>query len=245
MSAERSAREGLLEEGLADLPGVHPISQKRSRDLVDRLLASGLELLRSRDFDGLTIDDLCALAGATVGSFYARFANKQAFLLSLQHLVVSETQARIARDFAAGSKPPKSLAPLVEWLCLGTVAWYRRYEGFVRASLRQSGRDPKAWEPLWSLGVLKLDSALPLVASAAGGPVTPVQELELRFAFQMLHGTLNSMLLIDPGPKHLHDKDLPRLLSASLNARLTGVFAPAPAKAGTPRTRRSAQARSG
>ena len=209
---------------VADLPGVRPVSQKRSRDLVTRLLASGLSLLRSRDFDGLTIDDLCADAGATVGSFYARFAGKEAYLLALQHLVVEDTRRRLARDFSAEGVPPTGLEALVSWLCAGTVLWYRRYEGFIRASLRQTRVDPQAWEPVWALGMLKVDSALPLIARAAPCVLTNDIEIRWRLAFQMLHGTLNTMLLIDPGPKRLHDPDTPRMLAQVLTAQIRSAL---------------------
>lgn len=225
VGGERPVPDKLLDELLADVPGVHPAVQQRSRDLVARLLQCGLDLLRSRDFDGLTIDDLCARAGATVGSFYARFANKQAFLLALQHLVVEETQARIERDFAPGRDHPTRLPALVEWLCLGTIAWYRHYEGFVRATLRQSGADPQAWEPVWRLGVMKLDRALPLFEGAVGRSLRAGEVHALRLAFQMLNGTLNTMLLIDPGPQRLHDERTPAMLVAAITAQVQKAIA--------------------
>lgn len=231
---------------VADLPGVRPVSQKRSRDLVTRLLVSGLSLLRNRDFDGLTIDDLCADAGATVGSFYARFASKEAYLLALQHLVVEETRRRLVRDFSAEDVPPRELEPLVSWLCMGTVLWYRRYEGFIRASLRQTRVDPQAWKPVWALGMLKVDGALPLLARAAPCNLTNDIEIRWRLAFQMLHGTLNTMLLIDPGPKRLHDPDTPQMLAEVLTAQIRSALdAPVAAQARQVTTQTAASRRSG
>ena len=67
------------EQLIADLSvdGMRPAQQRRTRELVVRMFETGRELLRDRDFDSLSIEDLCKGAGTTVGSFYARFESSK------------------------------------------------------------------------------------------------------------------------------------------------------------------------
>lgn len=57
--------------------------QERSRETLDRFFKAIEELLADRTFDELTIADIAARADRTVGSFYARFPDKDAALRSL------------------------------------------------------------------------------------------------------------------------------------------------------------------
>lgn len=226
-----------------DLPGVRPGTQKRSKELVDRLFATAFELLRERDFDELTIDEMCAKAGATVGSFYARFDNKSAFVVALQHLVFERTMRSLSADRAAGRVPLADLETFVAWLCHGTVVWFQRYEGFIRASSKRGSVDPSAWEPLRSLGVEKADWCLPLFRQLVGTQAGHGFELSVRSSLQVLHGTLNNIVLVDPGPLRLHDAGTPRFLSCVVLSSVRGGLKPprvaADRKARTAKPRRT------
>lgn len=200
-------------DALASLPGLKPGSQRRSKELVERLFNTALVLLKERDFDTLTIDDLCVRADATVGSFYARFENKQAFIQALQHLVFERTMRSLVRDRDLGRVPLDDLDVFFAWVCAGTVEWFRRYEGFIRASSKLTSVDPKAWAPLRALGSEKTAWCLPLCARIVGRDAGPALERAVRAALQVLHGTLNNIVLIDPGPLRLHDAETAHFLS--------------------------------
>lgn len=216
---------------MCELPGVRPGTQKRSKELVDRLFATALELLKDRGFDELTIDELCTAAGATVGSFYARFDNKQAFVLALQHLVYERTMRSLATDRATGRVPLTDLDTLVEWICHGTVVWFQRYEGFIRASSKLTSVDPAAWEPLRALGAEKTAWCLPTLRQLAGDKAGRGFEFAVRSALQVLHGTLNNIVLIDPGPLRLHDASTPRFLSSMMLYSIRGGMSVPPVAA--------------
>lgn len=214
------------------IPGMRPGTQKRSRELVERLFASALKLLRDRDFDALTIDDLCVAADATVGSFYARFENKQAFILALQHRVYERTMRSLARDRTQGRVPVESLEAFVAWICRGTVAWFRHYEGFIRASSKRRSVDPAAWEPLRVLGAENAALCLPVFRQIAGADAAEGLERAVRSALQVLYGTLNNIVLIDPGPLRLHDADTENFLNRLvLNCVREGLCEPQPSVA--------------
>ena len=56
-----------------------PAKQQRSEQTHEKLLQSGLDLLRDGVFDDISIAQIAARAGCAVGSFYLRFRNKEAF----------------------------------------------------------------------------------------------------------------------------------------------------------------------
>jgi AcrR family transcriptional regulator len=205
-----------------DIPGMRPARQRRSRELVGELLRAGLELLKDRDFDRLSIADLCAATSITVGSFYARFDGKDSYLQALQRAVVAETERAMARDYRAGVAWPRGLAGFIDWVVGTAVTWNRRYEGLIRASLRQAGRNPAAWTPLRELGRTRVAHALPIALSLLGRPPTKADEDAIRFAFQILAGTMNNMVLINPGPFSIHDEATPRMLSRAMLKLIEG-----------------------
>ncbi|MBM3620967.1 MAG: TetR/AcrR family transcriptional regulator [Alphaproteobacteria bacterium] len=205
-----------------DIPGMRPAKQKRSRDLVAELMRAGLALLKDRDFDRLSIADLCAATNITVGSFYARFDGKEAYIRALQSGVVEEARRAMRRDYRADIAWPRGLAGFIEWIVGTSVAWNRRYEGLVRASLRQAGRDPAAWTPLRELGQERVALALPIALSLLGRPPVVGDEDAIRFAFQILSGTVNNMILINPGPFSIHDEATPRMLSRAMLKLIEG-----------------------
>lgn len=205
-------------EGL-DLPGVFPARQERSRAVVQALIDAGLALLEDRSFDALSIADLCARAEVTTGSFYARFESKEAFLRAVQQVVI----AKAMRDLE-DRLTPERLAGLTLRDFLGrqvahSVRWRQRYEGLVRASLRAAQTDEGAWSPLRDLGRVQVERMLPIILGLLEAPASPTAEAAVRFAFQILFGTLNNMTLVNPGPFGIHDEATPRLLAEAM-ARL-------------------------
>jgi len=83
----------------AALPAVQP----RARATRDAMLRVGRALLQERDFDELSIADLAAANGLSVGSFYGRFRDKASFLALLQQQVTEEWLER-GRAFLADAK---------------------------------------------------------------------------------------------------------------------------------------------
>lgn len=203
-----------------DLPGVSPPRQARSRALMLALMERALDMLHSRSFDELSVADLCAEAGCTVGSFYARFESKEAFLRALQHAVAMDSAAAIRARVASPRFHALSLAQMVARIVEGAVRWNRRYEGLSRASLRATQVSPDAWAPMQDLGRVQSSLSVPLLlerlAAERGAPTTIEDEARVRFAFLVLFGTLNNMVLVNPGPYGLHDAETPRLLTETL-----------------------------
>ena len=209
----------MLDEQLiaeAKVPGLRPTQQQRSRELVVRLVNEGLALLEEHDFDTLSVEALCARCSATVGSFYARFDSKDAFIEAVQQLVVEDRRRDLAARYASDRVPRHDLARLIDWISKGAVVWYQRYRGLIRASLRRAGNDHGSWTPMRDLGRMQVEYCLPIMVELMGGQATPELEQRIRFAFQLMYGTLNNMILINPGPLTLQDPATPRLLATAM-----------------------------
>jgi AcrR family transcriptional regulator len=202
-----------------DLPGVFPARQERSRAVVLALVEAGLTLLKDRSFDALSIADLCAEAGVTTGSFYARFEGKEAFLRAVQQIVIAEAMRDMEDRLKARHLSGVTLNEFLRRLVASSVRWRRRHEGLVRASLRAAHADEGAWSPLRDLGRWQVERMLPIILGLLGERASASAEAAVRFAFQILFGTLNNMTLVDPGPFGIHDEETPRLLAEAM-ARL-------------------------
>jgi AcrR family transcriptional regulator len=204
------------------LPGVNPARQKRSREMSEALLEAGQRLLRKHSLAALSVEDICASIGASVGAFYSRFQSKEAYFQALQHLA-----CRRAASWLEGEGAPEALtdAPLAEIcgaIAKGSVAWMRAYEGVVRAALQHAGTHPARWTPFKELGRLTLERWQPVLVRRLGG-TRRRRERAIGFAFQLLFGTLVNIVLNDPGPLSLGDADLPEHLARAMAAALDPV----------------------
>lgn len=201
-----------------DSPGMRPGLQRRSRETVARLIGAGVDLLATCDFADLSIERICAQADVTVGSFYARFDGRDAYLAALQRVVFEQARQQIEAVYAR-DLPTDTLESFLEFVVRATLAWYRAHEGFLRAMLREAGRTPESWTPLRDIGRLQVERALPCITDISGRG--RAANRDTRLAFQLLHGALNNMVQIDPGPLRLHDRGAARHL-ADMMVRMIG-----------------------
>ncbi len=198
------------------IPGLTLARQQRSRAVTAALLQAALTLLEERSFETLSIADLCKAAGATTGSFYARFESKEVFLLALQHLIVSHAKREMDQRLVPERVAGLTLTEFMHRVAESALRWSRRHEGLIRASLRAAQVDPEAWSPLRELGRYRVEKTIPLILRLLGRPQTAEIERRIRFAFQILYGTQNNMILVNPGPFTIHDRDTPRLLAEAM-----------------------------
>ena len=87
-------------ESVDQLDGVLPVNQARSRDARDRLLHAGERVFAKVGYDAAHVNDIAAAAGCSVGSFYRRFRDKEAFFKALHHRFTERNLENAARFFA-------------------------------------------------------------------------------------------------------------------------------------------------
>jgi AcrR family transcriptional regulator len=79
--------------------------QQRSRRSLERVLATGADLLAEGGYDGLSIADVSRRSGVSVGSIYQRFGSKAALFDALQEAILARIdaeQAALYRDVDPG-----------------------------------------------------------------------------------------------------------------------------------------------
>jgi TetR/AcrR family transcriptional regulator, transcriptional repressor for nem operon len=66
-----------LPDSTADAAGRPAVQQQRALQTRSKLLDAALQVIRAKGYSATTIDDLCAAAGVTKGSFFHHFSNKE------------------------------------------------------------------------------------------------------------------------------------------------------------------------
>jgi AcrR family transcriptional regulator len=210
--------------GLADgcdLDGVRPVKQLRARRSRDRLLHAGQKLVAERPFDALSVADIVRAAGCSVGAFYLRFRDKDTFFQALIAQYLAEVRAETLELFATHDDDR-----LISALIAGTISRFQRYAGLIRSAIRKRMEDPTVWEPIRRSGHFNADCFLQWLAARRGRKLAVGEEMPVRFAFQVLYGTLNNALVNEPGPLDIADPAFPLHLERTFRLVLLSTGAP-------------------
>lgn len=188
--------------------GVVPIQQARSEATYQALILAGRTALENQSFQEMTIANLARSAGASVGAFYGRFENKQAYFSAIQETVVAEAEAQIRRQL---DELEEADADVVQFLCTVATIWvsiFRDNKGLYRAAFKDSCTQPHLWTPFKRLGwrgaAVVTEKLLPRLAAIG----KPSSERNMRIAMQFMNGMLVNATINDPGPIHLEDKEM-------------------------------------
>lgn len=144
---------------MADLPTIPddelrraalPVSaarQDRSRETLRRIAVATAQLLEESRFEDLSVARIVSRARSSVGSFYARFRDKDALLDYLDELYARELQALLDGFVERAERPRPPLASLSDRLWSDLVAFHVRRKGLVRTLvLRARVRREAAFE---------------------------------------------------------------------------------------------------
>jgi AcrR family transcriptional regulator len=203
------------------LDGVRPVKQLRGRRSRDRLLHAGQKLVAKRPFDQLSVAGIARAADCSVGAFYLRFRDKDAFFRALIAQYVAEGRAETMELFATHADDR-----LISVLVAETTDRFRRYAGLIRSAIRQRMEDATVWEPIRRSGHFNADCFVGWLAARYGRALTVAEEASLRFAFQVLYGTLNNALANEPGPLDIKDPAFPVHLERAFRLVLLTTGAP-------------------
>lgn len=203
------------------LDGVRPVKQQRSRRSRDRLLEAGQRLVAERPFDALSVADIARAAGCSVGAFYLRFRDKDAFFSALIAHYLAEVRAETLELFATHDDDR-----LIGALVAKTADRFRRYAGLIRSAIRKRMEEPAVWEPIRRSGHVNADGFIAWLAARRGSKLEAADEMRVRFAFQVLYGTLNNALVNEPGPLDIADPDFRVHLERAFRLVLLSAGAP-------------------
>ncbi len=204
---------------LSDEPvpaGVHSAKQARSLRKHHALLQAGRLLLDTQDLASLSVAQLTRSAGMAVGSFYSRFADKDAWFAELLRssgdAVLAETQALLRSARWQRSSDARKVAAIVRHI----VRIHRQHRGLIRAALSDGAPTSRHALPVHVYGRQLADTVHQALASRLRQVPSAQRRLRVGIALQIVYGTLVNAVLRDPGPIGLDD---PRMES-----ELTRVF---------------------
>lgn len=203
------------------LDGVRPVKQLRGRHSRDRLLNAGQALVATRPFDALSVADIARAARSSVGAFYLRFRDKDAFFRALVAGYVAEGRAETLKLYETSADDR-----LITVLVTGTIDRFRRYAGLIRSALRKRMEDATVWEPIRQSGHFNADRFVEWLARRRRRRLTADEDLTVRVAFQVLYGTLNNALVNQPGPLDIEDPAFPVHLERAFRLVLLSKGAP-------------------
>jgi AcrR family transcriptional regulator len=182
--------------------GVLPVKQRRGEQTRDRLLVVGKRLIARRDFDSVSVAEIAQEAGCSVGAFYQRFRDKDAFFGALVAHYVSAARATTVSLFEAHDDDR-----LIGALVLATATRFRNNTGLIRAAIRKRMDEAELWEPIRRHGYFVADTFIAWRGARRRRSLTAEEIIATRFAFQVLYGTLNNAIVNQPGPLDLEDAD--------------------------------------
>ncbi|MDR3454964.1 MAG: TetR/AcrR family transcriptional regulator [Rhodoferax sp.] len=204
-----------------------PPRQQRGRDRQQALIEAGLQLTAARDWADVTVGDIAAAIGCSVGTFYTRFHNKEAYFDVLLGLMTELMQQRADTFYAAPERQSETPAQFIaSWVAL-VLQSFSMHRGLYAAAvlgLRRLRPEMAAASPLLRLRDQGREQFAAAMARRPGWRSAAARQ-RLQFAPQLLQGVLINAVLTDPGPLHLDDAALQPQLVAALCAYL-GLQAP-------------------
>jgi len=199
------------------------------------LLKAGRELLETHDLHAMSVATLAAANGMSVGSFYGRFKDKEAFFATLQTEITAEWIEEARRTLEGDACRGLTATERVHRICKLVARLIRQDAGFLRAALKHEATSPTAWTPIKQAGqevaalaVEALRPALPPGADASS-------VARIRFALQVVYSTCFNGILHDPGPIPVAstrlERELARMMCLYLGLPIEAIAsAPRPPK---------------
>lgn len=211
------------------LPTDRTSAPKRLRGVLRQqaLIEAGLRLTTTRRWSEVTVADIAAAIGCSVGTFYTRFHNKDAYFAVLQELLAEVLMQRLQAFHTAPQRRKEGASAFIAaWTHL-IVRSYCLHGGLYAAALARTQQLPPEAVLQMPLARVRLATRAALVEAMARRPgwSGPDAAARLGFAHQMLNGLLVNAVLTNPGPLQL---DEPALLEQSAQALCAYLGLPRP-----------------
>jgi AcrR family transcriptional regulator len=187
------------------IDGVFDAQQDRSRQTRDSFIHSGIILLNQVGFNDLKVGSLTSHSGRSVGSFYKRFSDKDAFFRALQ----SEAIARNTK--VTEKRLGKELHELVDTL---VDIFSSETRGVLRESLLRILEPQDAWAPMRKSGQDIQQRIVDRFQTFNMGNNELNTERKVRFCYQVVVGVLQNDLVNDFHAISTKDQSIGKALKA-------------------------------
>ncbi len=190
------------------LQGVTPAQQARSGATFLALLQAGREALERGSMDDMTVGDIARSAGTSVGAFYGRFENKEAFFSAVQEMTVAQCEVDLHVMFDALEAEDADVARMLQSISTFWVHLFRENRGLYRAAFKHATALPGVWTPFKRLGYHGSELIVAHVLPRLHKMGLDVEEIQIKMAMQFVNGLLINSTINDPGPVRLDDQEM-------------------------------------
>ena len=173
------------------LEWVRPPRQGRSQQTLERLLQAAEALLEDKGFDDVSVAEIARRARSSVGSFYARFADKTAALRALHERFCEEAYATADGALAPERWRGATIAEIVSATIAFLVRVHRERRGLFRAVIVQALSDPDFKEREQKLGRYVNEGVCALLHARGDEISHPDPRIAADFAMRQLSATLS------------------------------------------------------
>jgi AcrR family transcriptional regulator len=194
-------------ESLDEIDGILPANQARSRNARDRLLQAGERVFAKLGYDAAHISDIAQAAECSVGSFYRRFRDKEAFFKALHQRFTERNLDNAARFFEMPQWKEQPTSAMLRTLIANTALIMKRNHGFFRALFQRTmaGAGADYW-PRMRAGTQRQGELLAAFMTARGeGQERADLVLDCIFILRSVDGAIVHRLLND-GPPYMDDE---------------------------------------
>ena len=128
---------------IPELRWVRPPRQARSQLTLDRILDATEVLVSEKGFDDTPVAEIARRAGSSVGSFYSRFADKDALLDALHERFLAQAMATADSALDPARWQQTSIEEIASAVVRFLVEIHREQRGLLRAFTVRMRTDPE------------------------------------------------------------------------------------------------------
>lgn len=191
----------------SDCGRVFPARQRRSEQTRDRLLRTGTALLSSGGFDDVSIAQVAAAAGCSVGAFYERFRNKKAYFEFLLDSIIDQVRGQTLQTLTPANLRGLTLAQTVQACVRHHIQVVRAHEGPLRAALEYSINGSAGWQPVRDAAAWLNAHYIDLIMRKCRRD-TEQRRAQLRIGLHVIAGHLLNVISHKPAVMPLEHPDL-------------------------------------
>jgi AcrR family transcriptional regulator len=150
MKVRRTRRASPALASDEELWGALPPMQLRSVDAIQRLAAAGSALLSERDYESVSVADIAAAAGMSVGAFYTRFPSKEHLVVHLMRGLRDELEAMMQLVMSDAELDGCTIGEVMHRFLTMMADGFVRHRGLIRPAslIARQTTDPQLRELL-------------------------------------------------------------------------------------------------
>ncbi len=184
-------------------------NQTRSIRMRDSYISAGIDLLNQQNLSQISIPALAKLCGYSVGSFYTRFEDKDAYFRALRVATVHACDLEVNRRISVERLQELGLKQALEELVDFMVELFTsRYRGVIRESLLRILDPDDPWAPMRDSARRIMSNYHQAFENSLAGCKPKEARRRLSFCFQLVVGVLLNDLINDYHIFSTKDKSL-------------------------------------